>query len=266
MKENSSKDIPAKTLVDFEKEVAVINSNESEPLPIQWLQLLEFLFIHILGVLALFTFSWTNFFVMIVLFWLTLGWGIAIGYHRLLTHRSFLVPKWFEYSLAILGSMALQRGVINWVTTHRIHHAFTETNKDPHSPIGGLLWAHIGWMIAGNRQNHSPETCQKYTPDLLKINFYRSFEKVNRLPTVLLAILLFWFGGWGLVFWGIGSRTVLSWHFTWAVNSIGHSVGVQRFKSDEGSRNNWILGLLTLGDGWHNNHHAFPTSARHGFA
>jgi fatty-acid desaturase len=231
-----------------------------------WLNLSEFIVVHSLAVTAIFYFSWTNFFVMFLLFYLTLVWGVAIGFHRLLTHRSFVVPKWFEYVLTILGSMTLQQGAIGWVASHRLHHVFTETEQDPHSPKENFFWAHVGWLVFGRGQEHSPETYQKYTPDLLKDKFHVSFEKFNRVPAIIVAILLFLIGGWGLLAWGVGVRTVLSWHISWAVNSIGHSFGPQRFNTNEDSRNNWVLGILTFGDGWHNNHHAFPTSARHGFA
>lgn len=229
-----------------------------------WLQLIEFIAVHALAVTAIFYFSWINLLVAIVLLWLTLGWGIAIGYHRLLSHRSFQPPKWFEYLLAILGSMALQKGVISWITNHRIHHAFSESDGDPHTPNAGLFWSHIGWMLKGIGQDHPFEVCQRYSPDLCQDNFYLKFEKLNRVPAIIVGILLFYFGGWGMLAWGVGVRTVLSWHFTWGVNSFGHRFGPQRFKTNDGSRNNFILGILTFGDGFHNNHHAFPTSARHG--
>jgi fatty-acid desaturase len=231
-----------------------------------WLQLLEFIAVHVLAVSAIFYFSWTNIMLMLVLLWLTLGWGIGIGYHRLLSHRSFQPPKWFEYCLAILGSMALQKGVISWITNHRIHHAFTETNGDPHTPNDGLFWSHIGWMLKGIGQDHPFEVCLKYSPDLCQDKFYLKFEKVNRLPAIVVALILIWVGGWGWLAWGVGVRIIISWHSAWGVNSLGHKFGPQRFKTNDGSRNNFVLGILTFGDGFHNNHHAFPTSARHGFA
>ena len=233
---------------------------------INWQNLILFISIHLLAIAAIFSFTWTNLIIALILLWFSLGWGIGIGYHRLLTHRSFQSSKWLEYLLAILGSLALQKGVISWVTTHRIHHAFTEQKDDPHSPAESFLWSHTGWMLFGIGQDYSSEVCQKYSPDLLQDKFYVHFEKINVVPSIIVAILLYWFGGWGMMAWGIGVRTVISWHITWGINSFAHKFGSQRFVTNENSRNNVILGILAFGEGWHNNHHAFPTSARHGLA
>ncbi|MBX7174052.1 MAG: fatty acid desaturase [Pyrinomonadaceae bacterium] len=229
-----------------------------------WQNLLIFITIHALALTAIFSFTWTNFIVAFILLWFSVGWGIGIGYHRLLTHRSFESPKWFEYLLAILGSLTLQKGAISWVTTHRIHHAFTEKEEDPHSPDKGFFWSHTGWMLFGISQNYSIEVCQKYSRDLLQDKFYFHFERINLVPAIIVAILLYCLGGWGMLAWGVGVRTVISWHITWGINSFAHKFGSQRFKTGENSRNNAVLGILAFGEGWHNNHHAFPTSARHG--
>lgn len=229
-----------------------------------WQNLLIFITIHALALTAIFSFTWTNFIVAFILLWFSVGWGIGIGYHRLLTHRSFESPKWFEYLLAILGSLTLQKGAISWVTTHRIHHAFTEKEEDPHSPDKGFFWSHTGWMLFGISQNYSIEVCQKYSRDLLQDKFYFHFERINLVPAIIVAILLYCLGGWGMLAWGVGVRTVISWHITWGINSFAHKFGSQRFKTGENSRNNAVLGILAFGEGWHNNHHAYPTSARHG--
>ena len=123
---------------------------------------------HLLAVPALFMFSWENMAVMLIGNWIVGSLGIGLGYHRLLTHRSCKTPKWLEYVLTIFGTMALQSEPYKWVATHRLHHAFTETDKDPHSTRPGFWWAHIGWIIMGPAQDHDAATFKKYVPDLLK--------------------------------------------------------------------------------------------------
>src|SRR5688500_9561768 len=116
---------------------------------IQWVTLTAVTIFHILAVWALFTFSWQNLLAAAVTWWIAGSWGIGLGYHRLLTHGGFKTPKWMEYFLTVCGTLGLQSGAITWVTTHRIHHAFTETENDPHSPRGGTFWSHVGWILKG---------------------------------------------------------------------------------------------------------------------
>jgi stearoyl-CoA desaturase (delta-9 desaturase) len=190
--------------------------------------------------------------------------GIGLGYHRLLTHRGFKTPKWLEYFLTLCGTFALQAGAISWVTTHRIHHAFTDTDKDPHSPRNGTYWSHIGWIFRGSAQEHDEATHQRYSPDLVKDKFHLILNKYYSVPTVILGLILFAVGGWSMVLWGIFLRVVWGWHCTWLVNSATHLWGTRRFETRDDSRNNFLIAVLTWGEGWHNNHHAYPRSARHG--
>ena len=219
---------------------------------------------HIFAVTALFTFSWQNLIAGLITWWVAGSWGIGIGYHRQLTHRGFKSSKWLERFFAACGTLALQSGPLAWVTTHRVHHAFTETDKDPHSPRNGTYWSHIGWIFRGTAQNQSEATVQRYSPDLLRDRFMVFLNNYYYLTTIIVAVALFLIGGWTMVLWGIFLRTVCGWHFTWLVNSATHLWGSRRFDTRDDSRNNGLVAAVTFGEGWHNNHHAYPRSARHG--
>ncbi len=199
-----------------------------------------------------------------ITWWIAGSWGIGLGYHRLLTHRGFKAPKWLEYFLSTCGTLALQSGPLAWVTTHRVHHAFTETEKDPHSPRNGTYWAHMGWIFRGTAQNQSEATMQRYSPDLTRDNVHRVLNKYYYVTSIVAGIAMFAIGGWTMVLWGIFLRTVVGWHATWLVNSATHMWGTRRFETRDDSRNNSLIAAITFGEGWHNNHHAYPRSARHG--
>ncbi len=231
---------------------------------INWRDLFIITSFHILLVPAIFYFSWTNLAIMLVGNWIIGSLGIGLGYHRLLTHRSFKAPKWLEYTLTILGTMAVQSEPYKWVATHRIHHQFTETENDPHSTRVGFWWSHMFWIVKGIGQDHDEATFDKYVPDLLKDKGQVLIAKYFYLPIVISAILLFAIGGWGAVLWGVVVRVIFGWHTTWFVNSLSHLFGKRRFDTNDDSTNNWFVALLTFGEGWHNNHHYQPTSARHG--
>jgi stearoyl-CoA desaturase (delta-9 desaturase) len=217
-----------------------------------------------MAVWALFNFSWANLTAALITWWVAGSWGIGMGYHRLLTHRGFQTPKFVEYFLAFCGTLALQSGAVNWVTTHRIHHAFTETDKDPHSPRSGTFWAHIGWIFRGTAQNQTEETQWRYSPDLMKDKVHVFLSNYYYVTPILAGVILFLIGGWTMVLWGIFLRTIAGWHFTWLVNSATHLWGTRRFETRDDSRNNGLIAALTFGEGWHNNHHAHPRSAKHG--
>ena len=231
---------------------------------INWRDLAIITSFHILLIPALFAFSWTNLAIMLVGNWIVGSFGVGLGYHRLLTHRSFKSPKWLEYTLTILGTLAVQSEPYKWVATHRIHHRFTETDRDPHSTRPGFWHAHIGWIFIGTAQDHDRITFEKYVPDLLKDKGQILIAKYFYLPIIVSAIFLYTFGGWAAVLWGVVVRVIFGWHTTWFVNSLSHLFGKRRFETDDDSTNNWFVAILTFGEGWHNNHHAQPASARHG--
>ncbi len=237
---------------------------EKSRLNINWKNLFTVVVFHIFAAAALFYWSWENFAVMLIGNWVVGSLGVGLGYHRLLTHRSFKSPKWLEYTLTAFGTMSMQDDAIKWVTTHRIHHAFTETDKDPHSTKPGFWWAHMEWVVKGTAQDHDDATFKKYVPDILKDKFQVILADYYLVPIVLSAVLFYAVGGWGMVLWGVFVRVIVGWHTTWFVNSLAHYTGKREFETKDDSTNNWFVAWLTFGEGWHNNHHAFPTSARHG--
>lgn len=231
---------------------------------INWKNLIIITSFHIFTVAAFFFFSWENLAAMLIGNWIVGSLGVGLGYHRLLTHRSFKAPKWLEYVLTVFGAMAIQDDAPKWVATHRIHHQFTEEDGDPHSTRPGFWWAHVGWIICGKAQDHDAETLQKYVPDLMKDKFHVTLAKYYYVPLIVSGFILFAIGGWSMVLWGVFARVVFGWHSTWLVNSATHFFGSRRFETKDDSTNNAAIALLTFGEGWHNNHHAAPTSARHG--
>ncbi len=211
--------------------------------------------------------SWPALSALLILYWVTACLGVTLGYHRLLSHRSFQVPHWLERFFATCGALSCQHGPIDWVGLHRHHHTFSDTDADHHNSHKGFWWSHMGWMF-------EPIPAMRAVPrlsgDLNKDPYYRWLNKYFLLLQLPLALLLFWIGtssgsgGWAMVLWGIPVRLVLVYHVTWLVNSATHCWGTRPFDSGDGSRNNAWVAALTFGEGWHNNHHAFPNSARQG--
>lgn len=221
------------------------------------------LLMHAGAIAALFYFKWSAIGAFIVMWLLGQNIGIAISYHRLLTHRGFVVPKWFEYCMAICSTFAMQGGPIFWVAVHRLHHQLSDRKGDPHSPHDGKWWSHIGWMLFGTLHNGDP-ALNRYAPDLTRDRFYVWLSKYHLVPTVVAGAVLYYFGGWSWVLWGIPLRVVLGWHTTWFVNSLSHMMGYRNFETRDDSRNNVFVAIISGGEGWHNNHHALPVSATHG--
>jgi stearoyl-CoA desaturase (delta-9 desaturase) len=187
-----------------------------------------------------------------------------MGYHRLLTHRGYKTPKWVEYFLTTCATLALEGGPIFWVATHRIHHQYSDHEGDPHSPIDGKWWAHMGWILTGKSMHHDTTTLARYVPDLAKDKFHVWITKYHYVPMIVLGLILLAIGGLPFLLWGVFMRTVVGLHSTWLVNSATHSWGSRRFVTKDLSTNSWWVAILTFGEGWHNNHHAHPVSARHG--
>jgi len=231
---------------------------------INWVTASFMLLFHIGAVAALFFFSWKALFITLFLWWLSTSMGIGVCYHRLLTHRGYKSPRWLEYCLTVCATLALEGGPIFWVATHRIHHRFSDQEGDPHSPRDGKWWAHMGWILMGKSMHHDTTTLAHYVPDLAKDKFYVWITKYHYVPIIALGVVLLALGGIPFVLWGIFARTVIGLHATWLVNSATHVWGSRRFRTRDDSTNNLWIALLTWGEGWHNNHHAHPTSARHG--
>lgn len=233
---------------------------------VNWITVIAFAVFHLGAVAALFFFSWPALFAALALYWISLSFGIGMGYHRLLTHRSYKTPKWVEYFLTLCATLALEGGPIFWVATHRVHHQYADKDGDPHSPREGSWWAHIVWMLVGDAGYCTVEECARYAPDLVKDRFHVWLSKYHAVPLIVVGILLLALGGLPFLLWGVFFRVTLGLHATWLVNSATHLWGQRRFATRDDSRNNLWVALVTFGEGWHNNHHAHPTSARHGLA
>jgi stearoyl-CoA desaturase (delta-9 desaturase) len=233
---------------------------------LNWISAVVFGLFHVGAIAALFMFSWRNLAVAVFLYWMATGLGISLGYHRLHTHRSYKVPLGLEYFFAVCGALTLEGGPIFWVATHRIHHQNSDQPGDPHSPNDGGFWAHVGWILFGEVNHNNTRANSKYAPDLAKHRFYVWLNNYHWIPLVILGVILLAIGGLPLMLWGVCLRVVIGLHATWLVNSATHMWGGRRFATRDDSRNNWWVALITFGEGWHNNHHAHPTSARHGLA
>ena len=234
---------------------------------INWLTTIWMAVFHLGAVAALFMFSWQALIAAVALWWIAGSPGVGMGFHRLLTHRGYKTPKWVEYLLTVCGTLAFEGGPVNWVVTHRLHHAHTEVpGKDPHTPRDGGWWAHMGWILTGTAQLHETSVLWRYAPDMMKDGFHRRLNRFYYVPVVLCGLLLLGLGGWSVLMWGIFFRIVFNLHATWLVNSVTHMWGRRRFATNDDSTNSWWVALLTFGEGWHNNHHAHPTAAKHGLA
>jgi fatty-acid desaturase len=246
--------------------ISILKSDKTFQQPVNWTTTFFMAAFHVGAIVALFMFTWKALAVTIFLWWVTGSLGIGMGYHRLLTHRGYKTPKWLEYFLTICASMALEGGPVAWVGTHRVHHQNTDKEGDPHSPNDGGLWAHMGWILTGKAIHDNTEELLPYVPDLRKDKFQMWMSKYHWVPLVGLGVILLAFGGWSVFMWGIFFRTAAGLHATWLVNSATHMWGSQRFVTGDSSKNSFWVALLTFGEGWHNNHHAVPQSARHGLA
>lgn len=262
------------------------------PLRFNWTYSVTIVVVHLLGIIALaciafgpeawrpFLFNWVAFASLPIGIHL-FGQGITIGYHRLLTHRSFKTPKWLEHFIAILGICSMQDTPARWVCVHRMHHVHSDEIPDPHSPRVSFLWSHCGWLMFINRETYSLASLQKFAKDLLRDPFYMKLETnpyrqfvyiFGQIPVFFLIgfLLALPFGahwwsafqaGTAMVVWGVIMRVIAVWHITWSVNSLSHMMGYQNYDTHEDSRNNWFVALLSVGEGWHNNHHEDPSAA-----
>ncbi|HRP63323.1 MAG TPA: fatty acid desaturase [Phycisphaerales bacterium] len=237
---------------------------------------------HVLALLAAlpWLFSWSALILCMVGVHV-FGQAINIGYHRLLTHRSFTTPRWFEHFIVLIALCCMENTPGRWVATHRYHHNHSDEQEDPHTPLVGFFWAHVGWLLVHNGSTNSIAVYQKYARDILNDPFYMRLEKQRSLALVVYLVHTLLFAaagaliGWltagtgiealrmalSFVVWGVLVRTVLVWHITWSVNSLTHLFGYQNHTTDDNSRNNWLVAILTVGEGWHNNHHHDPAAA-----
>ncbi|MBD1847052.1 fatty acid desaturase [Cyanobacteria bacterium FACHB-63] len=240
--------------------MTIVTSSKSS---LNWIVLLYVLAIHIgaLFVLLPGNFRWSAVGLMLFLYWITGGLGITLGWHRLVTHRSFQTPKWLEYFFVFCGTLSLQGSPIEWIGLHRNHHAHSDQEPDQHDSGKGFWWSHMLWMFY---DIPAKAEVSRLTKDISNDRVYQFFDKYFFHIQVAFAVLLYLMGGWSFVVWGVFFRLVFVYHCTWFVNSATHKFGYRTYDTDDRSTNCWWVALLTYGEGWHNNHHAYQYSARHG--
>ncbi len=219
----------------------------------------------LLGTVFTIILSWNTYvffkdLVLLGVFYSIAIFGIGIGYHRMLTHQGFQTSAFMKAIILICGAMAFEGSPIDWASTHIKHHAHSDEDDDPHSPLHGFWHAHMGWLFSLN----SFADAEEYAPHLLKDPVIMFVNRWTLLWMGLSLLIPFAVGGWTGLLWGGVVRVFLNTHVTWAVNSICHTFGKRAFETTDESRNHWLIGLLAFGEGWHNNHHAFPENAFHG--
>jgi stearoyl-CoA desaturase (delta-9 desaturase) len=223
---------------------------------------IPFFAVHLAALGAFFVgFHWYYPVVAIGLYYLRM-FGVTAGFHRYFSHRSYKTSRGFQFLLALLGTTAAQKGVLWWAAHHRDHHKFSDQPEDLHSPRQrGFWWSHVGWILCAKNNRTKTERIG----DFAKYPELRWLNKYHLVPPVALATLLFLVGGWGLLVWGFFVSTVLLWHGTFTINSLSHVFGSRRYQTSDDSKNNFLLALLTLGEGWHNNHHFYMSTANQGW-
>ena len=222
-----------------------------------------FFIVHALGVAALFLYPPTAGLVFLALaMYVIRMFAITGGLHRYFSHRTYKTSRGFQFFLAFLAQTSAQKGALWWAAHHRHHHRFSDQPNDIHSPKQeGFWWSHVGWILSPIYD----ETHWDQIPDLKKYPELVFINKYHLLPTILLGVLLFVTGGAPALFWGLFLSTTLLWHGTFTINSLSHVFGNVRYESGDTSKNNFWLALITLGEGWHNNHHTYQSSTRQGF-
>src|SRR4051812_30137316 len=227
-----------------------------------WRSSAPFVLFHLLPLLAIVTGVTTTAVVMAVALFLVRMFAITGGYHRYFAHRSYRTSRTFQFVLAAVGGSAVQKGALWWASNHRVHHRYADTERDPHSPKDGFWWAHVGWVLSGAYGTTDYEAMDDFAryPELVWLN------KHDWVPPWTLAALCFLIGGWSGLVVGFLLSTIVLWHITFLVNSLAHVFGRRRYETSDTSRNSALVAVLTLGEGWHNNHHHYPKSARQGFS
>lgn len=248
-------------------------------LGLEWPAVIWIASLHLGALAALFPycFTWYGLWVAMALAWITGGLGVCLGYHRLLTHSSFDTYPIVRRLLALCGTLAGEGPPIMWVSAHRKHHQFSDLENDPHSPNDGAWWSHMLWTFPRYGSSHWAQLYRTYSPDLLKDPFLRLLDRTFLWWHLALGLILFGAGwaiggtrleglrlGTSFLVWGMFVRLVWVLHVTWSVNSASHIWGYRNYQTRDNSRNLWWVGLLAFGEGWHNNHHAYPRSAPHG--
>jgi len=248
---------------------------EDQPDTLDWIRIIPFFILNLSCLLVFWVgFSWTAFITALVVCYFRV-FSIGAFYHRYFSHRAYKTNRFWQFIFAILGSMAVQRGPLWWAGHHRRHHAFADQETDAHSPIQhGFLWSHVGWFLSKRNYYYNSENIK----DLLRYPELIFLEKYDVLIPMILAVALFLFGltlqklnpslgtnGFQMLIWGFSISTFILFNITVSINSFAHKYGRRVYNTKDHSRNNWLLALITLGEGWHNNHHYYPSSVRQGF-
>ena len=223
---------------------------------------IPFILVHVACIGAIWSgITWEALTICVALYWLRI-FAIGAGYHRYFSHRSYSTSRLFQFLLAVAAQTTAQKSVLWWAAMHRHHHSHSDTEEDVHSPRHrGFLYSHIGWIFA--RRNDSADLGK--VADLSRFPELRFLHKFEVFPALALAALCFLVAGWSGLVVGFLWSTVLVYHATFCINSLAHVRGSARYVTGDNSRNNWLLALFTMGEGWHNNHHAFQSSVRQGF-
>lgn len=237
-----------------------------------WASIIWLTLAHLAALAAPLYFSWTGLAIAVALHWLTGSLGICLGYHRLLTHTGMKTHNWVRYVFATIGSLAGEGTPLDWVADHRKHHALSDQDGDPHSPHDGSIWSHMTWLAYSTNGGDREAYLKRWVPDLYKERGMRVMDKLflpmHFLSGVLLGGIGYAIGGGymatSLVLWGLFVRLVFVLHATWMVNSASHMWGYRNYETTDDSRNNWFVAIIAYGEGWHNNHHAYPRMAKHG--
>ncbi len=227
---------------------------------------------HLICLAAPFTFTWTALAVALVLHWMTGSLGICLAYHRMLTHTGMKTTKAVRYFFTAIGVLAGEGSPLDWVADHRKHHAYSDHEGDPHSPHDGSIWSHMFWLAFHTHGGDRAGYLKRWVPDLYKDPVMRAFDWLFLPMHILSGFVLFGigyaFGGMELavsmVVWCLFVRLVTVLHATWLVNSASHMFGYRNYETTDDSRNNWLVAIVAYGEGWHNNHHAYPRMAKHG--
>jgi stearoyl-CoA desaturase (delta-9 desaturase) len=228
-----------------------------------WLVSLPFIGVHIAAVVgvALLGWSWEGCALAIALYFIRM-FGVTAGYHRYFSHRTFRTSRWFQFALAWLAESSFQKGVLWWAAHHRDHHKYSDTKLDVHSfREEGFWWSHVGWILS----RHTEATDMKKVPDLARFPELRWLNKWHLVPGIVLGVGLWLVGSWHALVWGLFVSTTLLWHGTFSINSLAHWWGRRRYPTTDDSKNSFALAVITMGEGWHNNHHYYPRSTAQGF-
>ena len=230
---------------------------------VDWISAVPFWGVHVIAFVAPFFvgFSWKWVALAIGLYYLRI-FGVTGGYHRYFAHRTYKTSRVFQFLLAFLAQSSTQKGALWWAAHHRVHHKYSDKPEDVHSmKLRGFWWSHVGWIVSHDYDQTEWDQIKDFAkyPELVWLN------KFHVVPSVLLGVGLWLAGGWSALVWGYFVSTVLCWHGTFTINSLAHWLGRRRYATTDESRNSLLLALLTMGEGWHNNHHYYPRATNQGF-